>query len=271
MPDELSFTQVDAFARRPFEGNPAAVFPLERWLDDGLMQAIALEMNLSETAFYMPCEDDDADFKLRWFTPAVEVELCGHATLASGFHALRADPALNRVRFKTRWSGVLAVARDGELLTLDLPAWHSVERDLPALAKALGLPPASIRVTTNAAEDSFMAVYEREEDVLALAPDFRALAAIGNVLVIATAPGAEERDYDVVSRVFAPGAGIDEDPVTGSAHAMLTPYWCKRLGRDEFTARQASKRGGRIDCRRVGDRVVLGGSCVAVVEGSLRL
>lgn len=271
MPTEYRFAQIDAFASRPFEGNPAAVFRLDDWLDDSVLQAIAMEMNLAETAFLTPCADADADFHLRWFTPAVEVEMCGHATLASGHHVLGHEPARRAVRFKTRRAGVLSVARDGERLRLDLPAWRSAEHDMPALAQALGSAPQSVRVRTGATADSFIAVFPDEASVLALAPDFRALARLGNMLFVATAAADEDHDYDVVSRVFVPGAGIDEDPVTGAAHAFLAPYWTERLGRDHFRARQASPRGGLLDCRLVGDRVALTGRCVKVVDGVLTI
>jgi PhzF family phenazine biosynthesis protein len=255
---ELRLVQVDAFADRPFTGNPAAVIPLEQWLPDEILQAIAMENNLSETAFTVPAEDGEADYELRWFTPAVEVALCGHATLASG-HALIGDR--DRVRFRTRKAGLLEVARDGEAYAMTLPAYRAEPKPLPSVVAALGC----------AAEETLwhpglyaVIVLASEEEVLALRPDFRTLAEEGDVLTIATAPG---RSSDVVSRVFACGAGIDEDPVTGSAHSVLTPYWAERLGRDQFTAFQASRRGGRLTCRLAGDRVILGASCVTVMEG----
>jgi predicted PhzF superfamily epimerase YddE/YHI9 len=254
--------QVDAFADRPFTGNPAAVVPLEAWLPDSVLQAIAMENNLSETAFTIPCGDGDADYELRWFTPAVEVALCGHATLASG-HVLLGDK--ERVRFRTRRSGILEVARDGDAYAMTLPAYRAEPKKLPRVLAALGVEgkPTLWHELLYA-----LVVFEREDEVLALAPDFRALAAEGDILTICTAPGSAT---DVMSRVFAAGAGIDEDPVTGSAHSVLAPYWAERLGRDSFTAYQASRRGGRVDCRLAGDKVVLGGRCVTVIEGNLYL
>lgn len=269
MPTELPFFQIDAFADRPFAGNQAGVMPLDRWLDDATLQAIANENNVAETAFFIPSESVDADYDLRWFTPAVEVALCGHATLASGFQVLTRDPSRECVRFRTRWSGILEVRRDGDRLAMELPAWPSREIDPTPLAAALGAPVEAVYETTAAAEPSRMAILKDAAAVRALAPDFRAVGALGGVLAIATAPG--DSGYDVVSRVFAPAAGIDEDPVTGSAHSMLTPYWAKRLGRDSFAAYQASPRGGAVHCTLAGDRVILGGTCVTTIEGVFRI
>ncbi len=266
---ELPFFQIDAFAERPFEGNQAGVMPLDAWLDDVTLQAIGNENNIAETAFYIPDASGEADYELRWFTPEVEVALCGHATLASGHHVLTTEPGRQSVRFRTRKSGVLTVARDGDRLTLELPAWPSAKVEDNGVGKALGGMVEAVYRTTDASEPSLMAVLPSAAAVRGLAPDFRALAAFGGVLIIATAPGDD--GFDVVSRVFAPAAGIDEDPVTGSAHAMLTPYWSARLGRDRFVARQASRRGGTIHCRLAAGRVVLGGSCVTVIEGVFRI
>ena len=258
----LRLHQVDAFADRPFTGNPAAVVPLEAWLPDDLLQAIAMENNLSETAFTIPATDGEADYELRWFTPATEVILCGHATLASG-HVLIGER--DRIRFRTRNAGMLEVARQGDGYALTLPAWKPEPKPLPDVLAALGVE----------GKQSFwhhlryaLVVFEDEDDVRALQPDFRVLAGIGDILTICTAPG---RETDIVSRVFAAGAGIDEDPVTGSAHAVSVPYWAERLGRECFTAFQASRRGGHLDCRLAGDKVVLGGKCVTVLEGRLFL
>lgn len=261
---KLRFVQADAFADAPFTGNPAAVMPLDAWLDDATLQAIAAENNLAETAFLIPATGD-ADYELRWFTPAVEVALCGHATLASGHVLLTDDPARDAVRFRTRKAGVLEVRRAGDGYELDLPAWSSEPKRLPEIAAAMGGAP----VETQWREGGYsLFVYASEADICALRPDFRALAAFGDILYISTAPGVET---DVVSRVFAPGAGIDEDPVTGSAHSILTPYWAARLGRDSFSAYQSSARGGHIGCRLAGDRVVLSGQCVTVIEGVFSL
>lgn len=266
---ELPFFQIDAFASKPFEGNQAGVMPLDAWLDDATLQAIANENNVAETAFFIPSDDPEADYELRWFTPAVEVPLCGHATLATGHHILSREPGRDRVRFRTRQSGILEVARDGGRLTLELPAWPSRAVEHPAYAAALGTPVEAIYQTTNAPEPSLMAVLPGADAVRACVPDFKAIAAFGGVLAIVTAPG--DGGFDVVSRVFAPAAGIDEDPVTGAAHAMLTPYWSARLGRDSFVARQASRRGGTVHCRNADDRIILGGTCVTTIEGVFRI
>ena len=256
----IPFFQVDAFAERPLTGNPAAVMPLERWLGDAVLQAIAAENNLSETAFTVPSERDDADYDLRWFTPTVEVDLCGHATLASG-HALLTG---ERVRFATR-SGILTVSRNGDLLELDLPA-HSVEAtEIPGLHEALETAGATFGGRSG--NGSAIVLLENEAAVRAVSPDFAKLRTMDR-LVIVTAPGDEQ---DVASRVFAAYHGIDEDPVTGSAHAALIPFWAKRLGRDIFTALQASKRTGLLQCRLAGDRVILGGHCATVIVGSFQL
>lgn len=257
---ELRFVQVDAFADRPFTGNPAAVMPLDEWLPDDVLQAVGQENNLSETAFTIPAHGD-ADYELRWFTPATEVTLCGHATLASGHVLMKGD----RVRFRTRKAGILEVARQGDGYAMSLPAWEPAPRPLPVSVEALGC--AAIETLWHPHRYGLIVVGS-EEEVLALAPDFKRMAEEGDVVTIVTAPG---RETDIVSRVFAPGAGIDEDPVTGSAHAVMVPYWARRLGRDEFTAFQASRRGGRLTCRLEGDRVILGGKCVTVIEGTFRI
>lgn len=259
---KLAITQVDAFADRPFTGNPAAVIPLDAWLDDDVLLAIAGENNLSETAFILPDAGGEADYELRWFTPGGEVILCGHATLASGHVVLAADPARATVRFRTRRAGLLDVSRTEDGYALALPVRAPEPRPLPDLVAALGLDSAVETLWHNSRYA--LIVVEDEAIVRAIRPDFRALAADGDVLTIVTAPGAET---DIVSRAFAPGVGVDEDPVTGSAHAVAVPYWAKRLGRNAFTAYQASRRGGYLTCRLDGDRVILGGRCVTVIEG----
>ncbi len=255
------FFQVDAFAERPLGGNQAAVMPLTEWLDDDLMQAIAAENNVSETAFTVPSERSDADYDLRWFTPTVEVELCGHATLATA-HVLLAG---KMVRFSTR-SGILTVIRDGELLQLDLPAAQLSEVEEPKLCAALGLAPRPVWVAAGF-NDSAIVPLESEAEVRSVRPDFAALKDIRRMAIV-TAPGDE---HAVASRVFVSYCGIDEDPVTGSAHAALVPFWTKRLGRDHFSAIQASARGGLLECRLVGDRVILGGRCFTTIEGCFQL
>ena len=264
----LPFFQVDAFAEKPFTGNPAAVMPLDHWLDDATMQAIAAENNLSETAFTVPSERDDADYDLRWFTPTVEVVLCGHATLASAHILIHGDC----VRFSTK-SGILTVTRDGDLLRLDLPA-ASVEQDEePGLREALSLPDAP-SFLGRGGNGSAIVLLADEAAVRAVRPDFPALRKIDR-LVMVTAPSDSQ---DIVSRVFAAYHGIDEDPVTGAAHAALIPFWADRLGRHRFTALQASKRTGLIDCElrpapaeAGGDRVILGGHAMTVIEGFFQL
>lgn len=265
----LRFTQVDAFAHAPFTGNPAAVMPLDAWLDDATLQAIAAENNLAETAFTVALPAGaGADYELRWFTPTLEVVLCGHATLASG-HVLMA-PDKDSIRFRTRKAGDLIVSRAGEgeagHYALDLPAWRSTPHRAANMAALMGSPEP---IETLWREGGYLiARYLDEATVRDLAPDFQALAGLGNLLVIATAPGDET---DVVSRVFAPAAGINEDPVTGSAHCLLTPYWAERLERAHFTAYQASARGGYIGCTLAGDRAILTGPCRTVIEGHFHL
>jgi PhzF family phenazine biosynthesis protein len=257
----IPFFQVDAFAERPLTGNPAAVLPLERWLDDEVMQAIAAENNLSETAFTIPTDRDDCDFQLRWFTPTHEVDLCGHATIAAG-HALMTGQPL---RFATR-AGVLIVSRRDDRLELDLPAPALREVNEPELNRALGLPESPAWLA-DGCNDAAIIELADEAAVRAVGPDFSALKNVARMAVV-TARGASE---DVVSRVFVPYLGIDEDPVTGSAHAALVPYWAERLGRKEFTALQASNRTGILHCRLEDDRVVLGGHCHTVIVGQFQL
>jgi PhzF family phenazine biosynthesis protein len=257
---ELPFFQVDAFAEEPLSGNPAAVMPLDQWLPDALMQAIAAENNLSETAFLVPSEGADADYDLRWFTPATEVDLCGHATLASAHVLITGD----RIRFATR-SGVLTVSREDDLLKLDLPAFDVRAGDAPGLREALGV--VGETYLGEGGNNSAIVLLDDETAVRSVRPDFAALKAFDR-LVMVTAPGDEQ---DIASRVFAAYHGIDEDPVTGSAHAALVPFWAKRLGRQEFTAFQASARGGLLYCRMAGDRVILGGHCQTVITGTFQL
>lgn len=264
MTGPIRFVQVDAFADAPFTGNPAAVMPLDAWLDDTVLQAMAAENNLAETAFTVPLPaGSGADYELRWFTPTVEVVLCGHATLASG-HVLMMDGS-DVVRFRTRRAGDLAVHRATQGYRLELPAWTTTPAPLPAVVAAVGAEPVETRWRDGGYA---LLVYADEAAIRAIEPDFRVLAKQGDVLTICTAPGVET---DVVSRVFAPGAGIDEDPVTGSAHCLLTPYWAARLDRHSFTAYQASARGGHIGCTLAGDRTLLSGGCRTVIEGQFFL
>ena len=258
----IPFFQVDAFADRPLSGNPAAVMPLDRWLPDDVMQAIAAENNLAETAFTVPTDSADADYELRWFTPAVEVPLCGHATLAAGHILIHSD----KVRFSTK-SGILTVTKRDDLLELDLPAATLTEVAEPELCAALGLSPRPVWIASPGFNDSAIVQVENEAEVLAASPDFSVLKNIRRMAIV-TARGDEQ---DIASRVFVPYAGIDEDPVTGSAHGALVPYWAERLGRERFTALQASKRTGILHCRLEGDRVVLGGNCFTIIAGTFQL
>jgi PhzF family phenazine biosynthesis protein len=256
--------QIDAFSGRVFAGNPAAVCPLDAWLPDATMQAIAAENNLSETAFFVPRGEG---FDLRWFTPAAEVDLCGHATLATGALILRKlEPGRERVRFHTR-SGVLEVGREGELLVMDFPAWPAgptAADEHERVADALGAAPAELFASTR----DILAVFDDEPAVRDLAPDFARLAALPRHGTIATAPGD---GVDFVSRYFAPSVGIDEDPVTGSAHCTLTPYWSKRLGKTVLEARQVSRRGGELVCVDAGERVIIKGRAAFYLEGTLQI
>jgi PhzF family phenazine biosynthesis protein len=256
----IPFFQVDAFAERPLTGNPAAIMPLDRWLPDHVMQDVAAENNLAETAFAVPSEGESADYDLRWFTPSVEVNLCGHATLAAG-HVLMTG---QRIRFATK-SGILAVARNGGLLELDMPAAPVERAELPELAQALGVEGETFQ--SRAGNGNVVVALDSEQSVRAVRPDFAALAELP-YLVSVTARGEEQ---DVASRVFAAYHGVPEDPVTGSAHTALVPYWAERLKRTEFTALQASPRTGVLHCRLEGDRVVLGGHCVTVIAGTSQL
>ncbi|MFQ5783332.1 MAG: PhzF family phenazine biosynthesis protein [Alphaproteobacteria bacterium] len=258
---KIPLYQIDAFAGRVFGGNPAAVCPLEDWLDDATMQAIAAENNLSETAFFV---ERDAHYDLRWFTPAAEVDLCGHATLATA-HLLfnELEVADDVVHFETR-SGRLTVRRAGEALAMDFPALPPAPRaPSGALADALGRAPSDLLENAN-----WLAVFDDEAAVRALAPDIAAVARLECPGVIVTAPGDKA---DFVSRYFAPKYGIPEDPVTGSAHCVLTPYWTKRLGKSKLVAHQVSARGGELLCEDRGERVVVAGRAIKYLEGIIEI
>ena len=261
----LRYFVVDAFTSRAFAGNPAAVYPLEAWLPDATLAAIAAEMALSETAFFVREADD---FRLRWFTPTVEVDLCGHATLASAHVLLRVlEPQRPAVRFHTR-SGVLTVTRTERGATLDLPAAPAAPDGDPdlmdAVAAAIGAPIRELWRARN-----LMAVLADGAAVRGLAPDVRQIGALATEGLIVTAPG--DGDVDFVSRYFTPQHGIDEDPVTGSTHCTLTPYWAARLGRTALRAHQVSRRGGELKVELAGDRVLLTGRSVLVARGELLL
>lgn len=258
---EIPLYQIDAFTGRVFGGNPAAVCVLTKWLPDETMQAIAAENNLSETAFFVP---SGADYDLRWFTPAMEVDLCGHATLATGALVLaKLEPSRSSVRFHTA-SGVLEVVKDGDLFAMDFPAWEAKPTKSAAVADALGAAP--VELLSN--QRDYLAVFEKEADIRAIAPGFDKLAKLERPGMIVTAPGDQ---VDFVSRFFGAAFGIREDPVTGSAHCALTPYWSKRLGKDMLSARQISARGGELVCEQRGERVVMRGRAAFYLEGTIRI
>jgi len=254
--------QIDAFTRRTFSGNPASVCPLEAWLPDDTMQAIALENNLSETAFFVP---DGDGYHIRWFTPTVEVDLCGHATLATAFLILnRLTPDVSDVTFASR-SGPLRVTRDGDMLVLDFPVQPPTPATMPAgLEDAIGETLSSF-LTANRRS---VAVFDREEQVRTLAPDMAGIATLAPGGLLVTAPGDT---HDFVSRYFVPSHGVDEDPVTGSTHTTLTPYWAERLGKATLRAAQLSARSGELTCTMAGDRVHIAGHAVFFMEGTIHL
>jgi len=259
---ELPIYQVDAFAGALFQGNPAAVCPLDEWLPDETLQAVAAENNLSETAYYVRKGDR---YDLRWFTPGVEIDLCGHATLASASVILevRQEMPGPRVVFDSR-SGELVVDREGDLYILDFPSRPPAPcQPHPLLEEGLGAKPSQVL----AARD-YLCVFETEEQVRGLKPDMQALTGIDRFATIVTAPG---RDCDFVSRFFAPAKGVPEDPVTGSAHTTLIPYWSKRLGKSKMFARQISQRGGELWCEDRGERVKIGGKVQQYMEGRIRV
>lgn len=259
---EYTIYQVDAFSGEVFRGNPAAVVPLEKWLPAEVMQAIALENNLSETAFFVP---RGGGFQLRWFTPTVEVDLCGHATLASA-HVLYHHLGFNQghIEFHTR-SGQLNVQQHSSEYLMDFPADQIAATEVPpALLEGLNETPLEVYM----GREDYLVVFETESDVASLKPDFYRLKALKGRGVIVTAPGDE---VDFVSRGFFPNAGVDEDPVTGSAHTTLTPYWAGRLEKKELTARQISQRGGAVRCFLKEDRVELAGQAVTYLIGKIFL
>ncbi|MDH5613229.1 MAG: PhzF family phenazine biosynthesis protein [Gammaproteobacteria bacterium] len=258
---KLPIYQIDAFAEKTFEGNPAAVIPLHQWLDDDVMQAIAAENNLAETAFFVPVNDG---FHIRWFTPDKEVKLCGHATLASAFvlfNLLAFDE--ETIKFDSL-SGPLFVTQNGHFLTLDFPSQVPQPCDLPEdLVKGLGKRP--VECLSN---EDFILVFENDSDVASIIPNHEHLKKVALRGVIVTAPS---KDYDFVARVFAPKYGIAEDPVTGSAYTQLMPYWSKRLGMSKLKARQISLRGGNVFCELKTDRVLISGSAVKYLEGMIEI
>lgn len=271
----LPLYQVDAFTDRLFSGNPAAVVPLEAWLPDATMLAIAAENNLAETAFLVPA--GEARWELRWFTPVIEVPLCGHATLASAFVLTEClGETAPTLTFATRRSGELTVTRDDDgWFVMRLPRRHTVEAvdaaGMEALSAALGARPNEAVIFAVPGDTSWLAVFASEADITGLAPDLRALAKLPPLNVVATAAGEHGSGIDFVSRMFAPKAGIDEDPVTGSAHCSLVPYWAGKLGKTDFLARQVSRRGGTLRCQLDGDTVVVAGEAVLYLTGEINV
>ncbi len=257
---KLTIYQLDAFAEKLFSGNPAAVIPLEKWLPDALMQQIAMENNLAETAFFV---QNGAVYDIRWFTPEVEINLCGHATLASAhvlYHFMGYDrPAIH---FESK-SGALHVNREGERLHLDFPSWQPerIENYPSALLESLG----QIEIAGVYKHRDFLVELNNEEAVINCKPDFTLMKKAGGMVII-TAPGKE---VDFVSRFFAPTAGIDEDPVTGSSHSQLIPFWSYKLGKTRMKAKQLSRRGGTLHCEQKGDRVIMGGTCIFYMKGEI--
>jgi len=259
---KLKIYQIDAFAEKVFEGNPAAVIPLQNWLPDEIMQKIALENNLSETAFFVSVE---TGFHIRWFTPVAEVDLCGHATLATA-HVLfnHLNYAENEISFQSR-SGILKVKKERDLIVLDFPASKISEIEIPEnLKSTFNIQP----IKCIKGRDDLMLFFENEEDITNLKPDFQKIIQSKTRGVIVT---AKSEKYDFVSRFFAPAVGVNEDPVTGSAHTMLIPFWSKELGKNKMIAKQVSARGGILHCKNLGERVEIGGKAVTFLVGEIIL
>ncbi len=263
---KLELYQVDAFTDKLFGGNPAAVVPLKEWLPDDLMQLLALENNLSETVFFAPGKNtDDFDFEIRWFTPQAEINLCGHATLAAAYILFtRQGFEKEMIRFNSK-SGLLTITRSGKLLKMDFPAWvPAALHDVPAqLYASLGLK----KIESLHRYRDLLVELPDEQAVVNCRPDFNLLKQMPEMVII-TAPGD---DCDFVSRFFAPQLGVDEDPVTGSAHSQLIPYWAERLNKKTLHAKQLSPRGGELWCEYLGDRVTISGSCVFYMKGEFEI
>ena len=261
----LRIFQIDAFASDIFVGNPAAVCPLDSWLQESVMQAIAAENNLSETAFLVPEVDG---YRIRWFTPREEVPLCGHATLASAFVVFtELEPGKDSVRFQSR-SGELIVQRDGKLLNMDFPAYEMERCPEPPADLLLGLNVEPLEVFAVHSNPNYYVLYETEDQVRSITPDFKIIERLHPYGVIVTAPGT---DSDCASRYFVPGFGIPEDPVTGSIHSALIPFWAERLHKKKIHARQVSHRGGELYCEDRGTRVQIGGYAVKYLEGTITI
>ena len=259
---KIPIYQVDAFADKIFSGNPAAVCPLKNWLPDDLMQKIAMENNLSETAFFVK---NGNEFEIRWFTPAIEVDLCGHATLATAHVLFNHLNYENDIIFLKSRSGDLRVKKEDELLVLDFPSGFYEGISTPSkLSEALGKKP----IETGQALDYLIAVFDDEEFIKDLKPDFQKLKLLPYHAIIIT---SASKEYDFVSRMFAPAIGIDEDPVTGSAHTILTPFWSRKLKKTNLHAKQVSARGGDLRCKISGDRVEIGGNAVTYLVGEIEV
>ena len=258
---KIPLYQIDAFSSHVFSGNPAAVCPLKEWLEDSLLQAIAQENNLSETAFFVP---EGNDYHIRWFTPVAEVDLCGHATLASAFVIFNYfDTVSDHVRFHSK-SGELAVSKEEELLSMDFPSQPPLSCETPKeLVNGIGKEPLEVLY----AED-YVAVFSNEDDIIELTPDMTLLKKLDLRGVAVTACG---KNVDFVSRFFAPKFGVNEDPVTGSAHCALTPYWAHKLNKKDLHAHQVSQRGGELFCKDCGNRVIISGRAVQFMEGTITI
>ncbi|HEY5773903.1 MAG TPA: PhzF family phenazine biosynthesis protein [Chitinophagaceae bacterium] len=264
----MKFTiyQVDAFTKKLFQGNPAAIVPLEKWLDDNMMQLIAMENNLAETAFFVPSSQEDFDFDIRWFTPAIEINLCGHATLGSAWVIFnKLDHKKEQINFSCK-SGKLSVDRRGDVIQMDFPSWKPERfNDYPdELLKALKIND----VVGVYKHRDILIELQNEEEVKKCSPDFSLLKETGYKVII-TAPGTNGIDF--VSRFFAPSAGIDEDPVTGSSHSQLIPFWAEKLNKKKMFAKQISQRGGELECKWWGDRVTMAGQCVFYMQGEITI
>ncbi len=262
---KLTLYQADAFTNHLFGGNPAAVIPLKKWIPDELMQQLALENNLSETVFFVPSENKSADYDIRWFTPEVEINLCGHATLASAFVLFEIlKKKKKKIVFSSK-SGLLTVRKNRDIFEMDFPSWKP-ERitDYPAeLLASLGNP----EIAGVYRYRDYLVELNNEETLKKIQPDFTLMKKVIEKVII-TAPGKE---VDFVSRFFAPTAGVDEDPVTGSAHSQLIPFWSYKLGKEKMIAKQLSKRGGDIFCEQKGERVIMGGQCVFYMKGEIEI
>jgi PhzF family phenazine biosynthesis protein len=264
---KLNLYQIDAFTDKLFGGNPAAVVPLKKWLKEETMQQLAMENNLSETVFFVPSEKAGADYEIRWFTPEVEINLCGHATMASAwviFEILKKKKKKQTVTFSSK-SGLLTVSKVDERLEMDFPSWkpEKLESWPEALPQSLGHP----KIINVSRYRDFLVELEDEHAVNMCRPDFTVMRGAGEKVII-TAKG---KKYDFVSRFFAPTAGVDEDPVTGSAHSQLIPYWSEKLNKQKMIAKQLSKRGGIVYCEQKGNRVMIGGNCAFYMQGQFKI